>query len=348
MSIALSEEHESLRLTAQRWLAAHCPPSEPRAAAEDPAATLPPVWEKMAAQDWLGLHVAEDAGGQGFGLIELAVVLEELGAALFPARCCPRCWPRPSCPGSADPGSTRSCCRAWPTAPSRRRSCSAAAASTPNPPPAVPSGSAGRCARCSGCPGRGCSSCRSKTGDGSSSTVPAPTMRSGRRSSPGSTPPGPSPCSPSTASSYRRPSRSGPPTSSSAALPSCSARPRAQGSRAGASTRPRSTRRCGCSSAARSASSRRSSTRWPTCWSRWRVRRRGVGRRHGVVRRGRSRYSRGRYSRGRYSRGRRRRPTGRRPRRSPGPPRPPSDAPRTACRCWAASVTRGSTTPTCT
>ena len=84
MSIALSEEHESLRLSAQRWLATHCPPSEPRAAAEDPAATLPPVWEKMAAQDWIGLHVAEDVGGQGFGLVELAVVLEELGAALFP------------------------------------------------------------------------------------------------------------------------------------------------------------------------------------------------------------------------------------------------------------------------
>ncbi len=84
MTIALSEEHESLRLTAQRWLATHCPPSEPRAAAEDPAATLPPVWEKLAAQDWLGLHLPEERGGQGFGLLELAVVLEELGAALFP------------------------------------------------------------------------------------------------------------------------------------------------------------------------------------------------------------------------------------------------------------------------
>ena len=189
--------------------------------------------------------------------------------ASSPARCYPRSWPRPSCPGSADPGNRRSCCRAWPTAPSRRRSCSAAAASTPSPPPAVRSGSAGRCVPCSVCPGRGCSSRRSMTEDGSSSTVPAPTTRSWRRSSPGSMPPGPSPCSPSTASSSRRPSRSGPPTSSSAASASCSARPRARESRAGASKRPRSTRRCGCSSAARSASSRRSSTRWPTCWSPW-------------------------------------------------------------------------------
>jgi alkylation response protein AidB-like acyl-CoA dehydrogenase len=38
----------------------------------------------MAAQGWLGLHVAEADGGQGFSVNELAVVLEELGYALFP------------------------------------------------------------------------------------------------------------------------------------------------------------------------------------------------------------------------------------------------------------------------
>jgi alkylation response protein AidB-like acyl-CoA dehydrogenase len=84
MPIAVSEEHEALRLSALRWLANHCPPGEPRAAAESPTDELPPVWEKMAAQGWLGLHVPEADGGQGFGLSELAVVLEELGHALFP------------------------------------------------------------------------------------------------------------------------------------------------------------------------------------------------------------------------------------------------------------------------
>jgi 3-oxochol-4-en-24-oyl-CoA dehydrogenase len=84
MPIAVSEEHDALRQSALRWLANHCPPGEPRAAAESPTDELPPVWEKMAAQGWLGLHVPEDDGGQGFGLSELAVVLEELGHALFP------------------------------------------------------------------------------------------------------------------------------------------------------------------------------------------------------------------------------------------------------------------------
>ena len=84
MPIALTEEHEALRLTAQRWLQTHCPPSVPRTAAESATAELPGAWEKMAAQGWLGLHLPEADGGHGFGLEELAVVLEELGYALFP------------------------------------------------------------------------------------------------------------------------------------------------------------------------------------------------------------------------------------------------------------------------
>ncbi len=86
MPIAVTEEHESLRQTAERWLQTHCPPSEPRAVAESAPGDvdLPPSWEKMAAQGWLGLHIAEEHGGQGFTLAESAVVLEEFGHALLP------------------------------------------------------------------------------------------------------------------------------------------------------------------------------------------------------------------------------------------------------------------------
>ncbi|MGA2931882.1 MAG: acyl-CoA dehydrogenase [Acidimicrobiales bacterium] len=91
MPIAVTEEHESLRRTAERWLLTHCPPGEPRSVAEapEPAADLPAVWEKMAAQGWLGLHLPEAHGGQGFTLAEVAVVLEELGHALFPGPALP-------------------------------------------------------------------------------------------------------------------------------------------------------------------------------------------------------------------------------------------------------------------
>jgi len=89
--IAVTEEHESLRRTAERWLQTHCPPAEPRSVAEapEPGADLPAVWEKMAAQGWLGLHLPEAYGGQGFTLAEVAVVLEEMGHALFPGPALP-------------------------------------------------------------------------------------------------------------------------------------------------------------------------------------------------------------------------------------------------------------------
>jgi alkylation response protein AidB-like acyl-CoA dehydrogenase len=45
---------------------------------------LLPVWGDMADQGWLGIHLPEDLGGQGFGLFELAVILEETGWSVFP------------------------------------------------------------------------------------------------------------------------------------------------------------------------------------------------------------------------------------------------------------------------
>ena len=86
MPIAVTEDHESLRTTALRWVQTHSPATVPREVAEATPGSeeLPAAWEKMAAQGWLGLHLREDQGGQGFTLSELAVVWEELGHALFP------------------------------------------------------------------------------------------------------------------------------------------------------------------------------------------------------------------------------------------------------------------------
>jgi alkylation response protein AidB-like acyl-CoA dehydrogenase len=84
--IAVSEEHEDLRRTARRWLDAHCPPAVPRAAldADADAAELPSVWKELVDQGWLGLHLPEEHGGQGFSPVELAVVLDETGFSLVP------------------------------------------------------------------------------------------------------------------------------------------------------------------------------------------------------------------------------------------------------------------------
>src|SRR5207248_7293613 len=82
--IGISEEHEPLRATARRFLESRCPPAVPRALLDDGEETLPPFWGELAEAGWLGLHVEERFGGQGYGLVELAVVLEELGRAMAP------------------------------------------------------------------------------------------------------------------------------------------------------------------------------------------------------------------------------------------------------------------------
>ncbi|HMC80625.1 MAG TPA: acyl-CoA dehydrogenase, partial [Acidimicrobiia bacterium] len=80
----MSEEHVSLHRAVRRWTDAHCPPAVPRSLLDAEGEELPPFWDSLIEQGWLGLHVAEADGGQGFGLPELAVVLEELGRAVAP------------------------------------------------------------------------------------------------------------------------------------------------------------------------------------------------------------------------------------------------------------------------
>ncbi|HEV3225482.1 MAG TPA: acyl-CoA dehydrogenase, partial [Acidimicrobiales bacterium] len=84
MTLGISDDHVALHATARRWTAQHCPPSVPRALLDDAPETLPPFWDDLAALGWLGLHLPEDVGGSGYGLPELAVVLEELGHACAP------------------------------------------------------------------------------------------------------------------------------------------------------------------------------------------------------------------------------------------------------------------------
>ncbi len=83
MPIALSDEHEEQRRSARRWLDAHCPPSVSRALL-DGEEELQPVWKEMAGEGWLGIHLPEEVGGQGFGLFELAVLLDETGWSVVP------------------------------------------------------------------------------------------------------------------------------------------------------------------------------------------------------------------------------------------------------------------------
>ena len=84
MPIALSDEHEAQRRSARRWLDKHCPPAVPRAMLDAEGEERQAVWDGLAGQGWLGIHLPEELGGEGFGLFELAVLLEETAWSAFP------------------------------------------------------------------------------------------------------------------------------------------------------------------------------------------------------------------------------------------------------------------------
>ena len=55
-----------------------------RAALDAERETVPEFWAALCEPGWLGLHVDEANGGAGYGFVEQAVVLEELGRAAAP------------------------------------------------------------------------------------------------------------------------------------------------------------------------------------------------------------------------------------------------------------------------
>ncbi|WP_067820710.1 acyl-CoA dehydrogenase [Actinomadura kijaniata] len=84
MAIGLTEEHEALAESVRGFAERNVPATVVRAALEADAETRPAFWGGLAEQGLLGLHLPEEHGGQGYGLLELAVVLEELGRAAAP------------------------------------------------------------------------------------------------------------------------------------------------------------------------------------------------------------------------------------------------------------------------
>ncbi|MHB1539522.1 MAG: acyl-CoA dehydrogenase family protein [Solirubrobacteraceae bacterium] len=83
MDFDLSPEQREIQATARQLLAARATPAAVRAAAQariqDNA-----LWRQVCQLGWPGIAIAEEHGGQGLGLVELCVVLEQAGAALAP------------------------------------------------------------------------------------------------------------------------------------------------------------------------------------------------------------------------------------------------------------------------
>jgi alkylation response protein AidB-like acyl-CoA dehydrogenase len=84
MQLWIGTEQRELRESVRRFLAERAPMTKVRELMETADGTDPDVWRQASTQLGLpGIAVPEEYGGAGFSFAEQAIVLEELGAALF-------------------------------------------------------------------------------------------------------------------------------------------------------------------------------------------------------------------------------------------------------------------------
>jgi alkylation response protein AidB-like acyl-CoA dehydrogenase len=84
MNFGFSEEQELLRKTARDFLADNASMPVVREIMEGPLPGSKPLWSALAELGWTGLAFPESYGGAGLGMVELCIVLEELGRTLAP------------------------------------------------------------------------------------------------------------------------------------------------------------------------------------------------------------------------------------------------------------------------
>jgi alkylation response protein AidB-like acyl-CoA dehydrogenase len=81
----LTDEQEAIRSTAHDFLASRFKSERMREIAGSADGTDEQGWKEMAELGWAGLALPEEWGGQGLGIVDLAVLFEEMGYALAPS-----------------------------------------------------------------------------------------------------------------------------------------------------------------------------------------------------------------------------------------------------------------------
>lgn len=85
MALAITIEQEHLAQAVAQFAARHAPIDKTRAALDSIAAgELPTWWEEFTAHGFHAVHLAEEVGGQGGTLTDMACVIEAAAAALLP------------------------------------------------------------------------------------------------------------------------------------------------------------------------------------------------------------------------------------------------------------------------
>jgi len=84
MNFGFNEEQELLRNTARKFFENECGSDTVRRLMETPEGINVELWKKLAEQGWLGLIYPEQYDGTGLGLVDLVVLMEEMGRAVAP------------------------------------------------------------------------------------------------------------------------------------------------------------------------------------------------------------------------------------------------------------------------
>jgi alkylation response protein AidB-like acyl-CoA dehydrogenase len=81
----LTDEQQAIKSTAHDFLASRFKSERMREIAAGEDGTDADGWRQMAELGWPGLALPEEWGGQGLGIVDLAVLFEEMGYALAPS-----------------------------------------------------------------------------------------------------------------------------------------------------------------------------------------------------------------------------------------------------------------------
>jgi alkylation response protein AidB-like acyl-CoA dehydrogenase len=85
MEFDFSDEQREIKSTAREFLASRFKPEKVRELAESDSPYDDATWREMCELGWPGIAIPEEHGGQGLGVVELVILLEEMGYALAPS-----------------------------------------------------------------------------------------------------------------------------------------------------------------------------------------------------------------------------------------------------------------------
>jgi alkylation response protein AidB-like acyl-CoA dehydrogenase len=83
MNFDFTDDQQAIKRTANELLAARFKPERMRELAEAEKYD-DDAWKEMSELGWAGIFIDEEHGGQGLGIVELVILMEELGYALAP------------------------------------------------------------------------------------------------------------------------------------------------------------------------------------------------------------------------------------------------------------------------